>query len=72
MRKKYLTLIVVVAFAFILNSVVLGILVSQPTTPNNDGTTNFDNPTSKISVSVIPTYPPHLLQTPLARPALTS
>ena len=55
MRKKYLTFIILIAFAFILNIVFLGILVSQPPTQNNVSTI-VDDPASKIIVSVIPTY----------------
>ena len=51
MRKKYLAVISLIAFALILNTVVLGTLVSQPKTQKSDGTA--DNSASKITVNII-------------------
>ena len=51
MSKKYLAIVSLIAFALILNAVVLGTLVSQSKTQKNDGT--VDNSASKITVNVI-------------------
>ncbi len=51
MRKKYLVIISLIAFALILNTVVLGTLVSQPKTQKSDGI--VDNSASRITVNVM-------------------
>jgi len=51
MRKKYLAIISLIAFAIILNAVVLGTLVSQPKTQKSAGI--VDNSASKITVNII-------------------
>jgi hypothetical protein len=56
MGKKYWTLIILIAFAVLLNCVVLGVLVSQPSTQNGVNSPYIDKPISKVTASVIPAY----------------
>lgn len=64
MGKKYLTLIILITFAVILNCVVLSILVSQPSAQDNANTTNIDKQTSKVIASIIPTSSQPVTKTP--------
>ncbi len=65
MDKKYSTLIILVAFAAILNCLVLSILVTPPSTQDTANTTNIDIPTSKAIASIVPTSLPLATETPL-------
>ena len=64
MSKKYPTLIILITIAVILNSLVLGVLVSQSFTQKPTDSTTIDNHYSNTLNSTIPSPSPSVTSTP--------
>lgn len=54
MGKKYSALIILIAIAIILNFIVLGALIPQPSAKNRLNVTYIDRPLSKVIARVVP------------------